>query len=736
MLDKHRSKILSFFFFVSGFCALLYQLVYLRLALSAFGVVTPVVSLVLSVFMCGLGVGGWLGGRYIDKLRKKTRISAIGWYGASEIAIGLGAFAVPASFAIGRNWLLSVGQASSSEYLLLSALIISVSLFPWTAIMGTTFVFGMAFFREFPDSENRTFGLLYAANVAGAVFGTMVTAFILIEIFGFRHTLQIAAALNFLIGLMAILWGLKRSKQSSIEISISKPAPVDAKGKTQIAYYAILFLTGFSTMAMEVVWTRAFSKYLLALVYSFALLLVFYLSATTLGSLYYRSDIRKGLIKSKDNLLVWCGIFVCLPIILTDPRLPLLQVLISLVSIVPFSFTVGYLTPMLIDELSRGNEETAGKAYAVNVIGCVIGPLVAGYLLLPFFGAKQSLILLAAPFLLLVINRAIRVRTPSVLLFSGTSLILFIASFFCLSWEDGTGISTTELNGSPIYVSRDHVATTLAYGQGPDATLLVNGFSMTKLEPSVKMMAHLPLAFHEKPVHSFLVICFGMGTTFRSALTWDVPVTAVELVPGVPKMFSHFWTNAPSVLSNPGGHIIIDDGRRFLARGTDKFDIISIDPPQPLMTAGSSLLYSKEFYQTLKQHLQVGGIVQEYLPGIDDIVLSTVTRSMKRSFRFVKIYKVFGGWGYHLFASDEPFPEMTAEQIIARMPPKALADYEEFVPDQDKLEGTKKAFKTVLDSEVKVPPVLSMTPEDLTLDDDRPLNEYFLLRAIRRLQGH
>jgi len=162
------------------------------------------------------------------------------------------------------------------------------------------------------------------------------------------------------------------------------------------------------------------------------------------------------------------------------------------------------------------------------------------------------------------------------------------------------------------------------------------------------MMAHLPLAFHEKPVHSFLVICFGMGTTFRSALTWDVPVTAVELVPGVPKMFSHFWTNAPSVLSNPGGHIIIDDGRRFLARGTDKFDIISIDPPQPLMTAGSSLLYSKEFYQNTQATFASRSIVQDTSQALTTIVLSTVTRSMKRSFRFVKSTRSLAVGGYHL----------------------------------------------------------------------------------------
>ena len=730
MLDARRSQVLSFFFFVSGFCALLYQLVYLRLALSAFGVITPVVSLVLSVFMCGLGVGGLVGGRYIDHLRAKSKISAIIWYGVSEIAIGIGAFAVPASFAYGRGWLLSFGQASSFEYLALSALIVLVSLLPWTAIMGTTFVFGMAFFREFSDSENRTFGLLYTANVAGAVAGTLVTAFVLIEIFGFTHTLRIAAILNFLIGVLAISWGLRRSKQST-DAPISKPAPVSTDKKTQLSCYAILFLTGFATMAMEVVWTRAFAKCLWSLVYSFAVLLTVYLCSTAFGSLVYRANVAKSLIKSKEFLLAWCAPFAFLPIVLTDPRLPLSPVLVALFSIAPFSCTVGYLTPMLVDELSKGNEEKAGKAYAINVVGCVLGPLVSGYLLLPVLGAKQSLILLATPFLVFVIYQAARLRNASSLALSGASIVLLLLSFFCFSWEDGTDIPVAILGGRPPFVFRDHVATTIAYGRGSSAVLLVNGFPMTNLEPSVKMMAHLPLAFHAKPAQSVLVICFGMGTTFRSALTWDVPVTAVDLVPGVPRMFGHFWDDAAEVLKNPKGRIIVDDGRRFLARSNDKFDVITIDPPQPLMAAGSSLLYSKEFYQTLKQHLQAGGIVQEYMPRQDTLVLSAVTRSMGQSFRYVKIYTLLGGWGYHLFASDEPFPVLTADQVIAKLPPKAIADYEEFVPATDKLSGLKADFRTVLAQEVSLPKTLALTPGDMTLNDDRPLNEYFLLRLLR-----
>src|SRR5208283_137688 len=132
--------------------------------------------------------------------------------------------------------------------------------------------------------------------------------------------------------------------------------------------------------------------------------------------------------------------------------------------------------------------------------------------------------------------------------------------------------------------------------------LLVNGIGMTVLTPITKFMIHLPLAYHEGKPESALIICFGMGTSYRSALSWDIDTTAVELVPSVTKAFGFYHTNAAQILANPKGHVVIDDGRRFLRRTREKFDVIVIDPPPPVETAGSSLLFSAEFYALAKQH--------------------------------------------------------------------------------------------------------------------------------------
>src|SRR5205823_2957568 len=116
---------------------------------------------------------------------------------------------------------------------------------------------------------------------------------------------------------------------------------------------------------------------------------------------------------------------------------------------------------------------------------------------------------------------------------------------------------------------------------------------VTCLTPETKFMAHLPLALHAGKPESVLIICFGMGTTYRSALSWDIDTTAVELVPSVKNAFGFYHRDAARVLNNPKGRIVIDDGRRFLKRTSAMFDVVVTDPPPPIEAAGSSLLYSK-----------------------------------------------------------------------------------------------------------------------------------------------
>ena len=137
-MGKHIQRTLFLLFFLSGFCSLLYQVVWMRLAFASFGVITPVMSVVISVIMLGLAIGSWAGGKWIKYLTWRTRASAAYFYGAAEALIGLGALSVPALFVLGQRLLLNAGEANSSVYLLSSGVVAGLALLPWCVCMGST----------------------------------------------------------------------------------------------------------------------------------------------------------------------------------------------------------------------------------------------------------------------------------------------------------------------------------------------------------------------------------------------------------------------------------------------------------------------------------------------------------------------------------------------------------------------------------------------------------------------
>ncbi|MFI4982714.1 MAG: hypothetical protein ACHQIO_20375, partial [Nevskiales bacterium] len=388
-LDR-PSGLLFCIFFGSGFCSLLYEVVWVRLAFAHFGIITPVLSVVVSVFMLGLGIGSAAGGAVGDAWSRRLRLSPLILYAAAEFVIGLGAFVVPRLFTIGEDALLRLGDAGSSRYLLVSAAYIAVAVLPWCILMGATFPLMMGFMRQVSPAETTSFSFLYLANVAGAMTGAEVTAVVLVELIGFRRSCAVAAAVNFAISITAL--ALARRYRNLAAPHTGGPRNLagilDAGGERWAPL--VLFTTGFVALAMEVVWTRAFTFVLSTTVYAFATILTIYLLATCLGSVRYRSHLAPGSVVSTRCLLGWLCLFALLPPILGDPRLPG-SALATVLSIVPICAALGYLTPKLIDEYARGNPARAGRAYAWNIAGSILGPVTAAYLLLPSIGVRIAL---------------------------------------------------------------------------------------------------------------------------------------------------------------------------------------------------------------------------------------------------------------------------------------------------------------------------------------------------------
>ena len=733
-MNQFTRRVLFLLFFLSGFCGLAYQVVWMRMAFASFGIITPVLSVVLSVFMLGLSIGSWAGGRWISTLVKRAGLSAIYFYAGAELLIGLGGIAVPNLFAAGEHLLLTTGETNSFPYLFLSAVVLAGSILPWCVCMGTTFPFMMAYIRERDARLAESFSFLYLANVLGAMGGTFLTAVVLIEVFGFHHTLWLAASANFMIAVISVCLGWKQPPAGGFPEESEAPAATEttARPGTSPGWMIkwILFSTGFMAMAMEVVWTRAFTPVLKTQVYSFALIVFTYLGATFLGSLMYRQDLRKNRLSSTAKLISALAVTAFLPVLVNDSRLVVANwegttdgysVILLLAGIGPFCALLGYLTPALIDEYGAGNPTHAGRAYAINVLGCILGPLFACYILLPHLSERHALILLGLPFFVFFfLLRADQPRRH--LLGWGLTMGIALAAslFFVRDFE--RMLFQTQKN---TIVRRDYAASVISFGEEGSKHLLVNGVGMTVLTPITKFIIHLPLAFHQGRPKSALVICFGMGTTYRSALSWNIDTTAVELVPSVTKAFGFYHADAARFINDPNGHIIVDDGRRFLKRTDKKFDVIVVDPPPPTEAAGSSLLFSREFYLLARQHLNSGGIVQMWFPGGEFVTAQAAVRSIHETFPYVRCFPSVEGWGIHMLASEKPIEKLDAGQLLARMPESARWDLMEWSPAI----SPTAYINPILANEYSL--ALLLNPDfHVQVTDDQPYNEYFLLRRL------
>ncbi len=686
--------------------------------MASFGVTSPLVSIVLSTFMAGLGLGSWWVGKLTRRYRDQPGALALKLYALSELLIGLSAVLVPHELAWGRTLLVQLPLSSSFAYYAASGAWIALTLLPWCACMGATIPLAMLAIRNaFASEDQRSFSYLYLANVLGAIVGATIPL-LLIERLGFHGTLKVGFGLNVLLAASAfLLAGRVTDKRQLAPANRIAPAVAPNQGSTLLV---LLFATGCTSMGIEVVWIRQFTPYIGTVVYAFASILGLYLLFTFIGSRIYR-----GWSRNHDQApeLIWLllGACVLFTAITTSPRFHI-GVWRLLIGIGPFSALLGFATPMLVDRWSSGDPDKAGRAYAVNVLGCIVGPLLAGFLLLPLMSERWVLFVFAVPWLLIGVlpqTSLSGLGAPSVGWKRAASWGFVLATcVLAFSFKDYASQFANRV------VLRDNTATIVATDQGGQKRLLVNGIGITSLTPITKTMAHLPLASLNHTPQNALVICFGMGTTFRSLLSWKIPATAVELVPSVPRVFWYYHPDGPELLKSPLANVVIDDGRRYLERTTSKYDVITIDPPPPVEAAGSSLLYSKEFYRTIQQRLQPGGILQQWLPYGDRVVEASVAKALAESFPHLRVFKSVEGTGFHFLASSDPLPKFSAAELVSRMPESARQDLIEWGPKATAEEN----LSLVLNSEFSPQAMIAKAPGAPALQDDRPTNEYYALR--------
>jgi spermidine synthase len=734
------------FFLVSGFCSLLYEVVWLRLAMASYGVTTPLVSIVLSTFMGGLALGSWGAGVLMSRLADRPAALGLRLYGAAEAITALSATVVPLLLRWGHTVLAAQTGSGwgSAGYYAGSAAFVVLALLPFCTCMGATFPLGLFVLRGGRGrGTEQGFSYLYLANVIGAAAGTLVTAFVLVELLGFSGTLSLAAAGNATIAAIALALSLKTSSAVGTEEHAAGAAAFAAPEASRVSpatgpVLAALFATGVVSMGMEVVWLRQLTPYLGNLVYCFAAVLFVYLVATVTGASLYRAWLRHRPEASTRGVPSWLwalvAIFSLLPLVAADPRLLppgdwSRQLVRAVLAVAPFAAALGFVTPMLMDRWSAADPRRAGTAYGFNIVGCILGPLLAGFILLPRLGERGSLIALSIPLFAGTLLTPIGAAAGGDGRAAWAALVAALAVAGALTRFSRDDQSTY---GPSAVVRWDDTATVTATGTGMQKRILVNGIGMTVLTPITKFMAHLPLALRATPPQRTLIICFGMGTSFRSALSWGAETTAVELVPSVPDLFWYYHADAAELLRSPRAHIVIDDGRRFLERSSESFDLILIDPPPPVEAAGSSLLYSRELYDAARRRLAPDGILQQWIPWGDPLVISSFVKTVLASFPYVRTFGSVEGWGVHVLASMQPIPSATAEMLAARLPEKAGRDLVEWGPHATPI----AQLAAVLANERPPSTFIDPVPGAPVLVDDRPVNEYFLVRRQRAAWRH
>jgi spermidine synthase len=297
----------AIFFFLSGLCSIVYELVWLRLSMARFGVTTALVSILLSVFMAGLGVGSWFAGRWVRQHGDRLKFPPLRLYAICELLIGISALVVPLELLWGSRLLEKIaGSAtvSSGAFYLLSGAWLALTLVPWCACMGATIPLGMfAIQRGTEGKSQRSFSFLYIANVLGAVAGA-VAAPALIELYGFHGTLRSCAMLNGLIFVSAFVLALSERWRSGEAKPAVRPSPLKIAGNQSILL--LLFATGVATMAAEVIWIRLYTYFIGPFVYSFAGILAAYLLATFCGSQIYRFWSRRR--ARQESRLLWVSL--------------------------------------------------------------------------------------------------------------------------------------------------------------------------------------------------------------------------------------------------------------------------------------------------------------------------------------------------------------------------------------------------------------------------------------------
>jgi spermidine synthase len=642
----------------SGCAALIYEIVWFQLLQFVIGSSAVSLGLLLAAYMGGLCLGSLALPRLISARMHPMRVYAL-------LELGIGAFGMVALFGIpliGRIYL--AGPTTGIWGMVLRGTIAATCLLPPTVLMGASLPAISRCIETTPAGISRL-GLLYSANIAGAVIGCLAAGFYLLRVYDMAVTTYTAAAINAAVALFAWVWAATAQQLPAIEPE-SRPTVQRARGARLI--YVTIALSGLAALAAEVVWTRLLSLLLGATVYTFSIILAVFLFGLWAGS-GFGSLLARRLERSSGEpqlTLAACQILLAVAIAWTaftlayilpywpvDPWLATspwftfdLDIARCLRAIFPATLLWGASFPLALASAAAEGEDPArlaGEVYAANTAGSIMGALVFSLLLIPAIGtggSQRVLVWLAAAGALVALGAAaltVRkyLRVPIAITgLAGVAFAWMLSSTVAgVPWQ----VIAYGHRVAPILrglaVALDAQAQTLFVGEGMNSSVVitkrgdqrffyVSGKSEASSVPVdmrlQRMMGHLPALVHPAP-RSVLVVGFGAGVTAGSFTLYPEVrrIVVCELERLIPPASDEFFGKQNyNVLRDPRTQVIYDDARHYIFTAPEKFDIITTDPIHPWVK-GTSTLYSKEYYELVKGRLNPGGVVAQWLPLYD-----------------------------------------------------------------------------------------------------------------------
>jgi predicted membrane-bound spermidine synthase len=620
-------------FFASGAAALTFETLWFHQAALVFGNSVWASSLVLSGFMAGMAFGSAWAARLGERLTAPLRAFAL-----LEIIVGVSGvvlvYALP--------WLTPLTAALSASLerapLVLNGLrfgfAFALLLVPSTA-MGMTLPLLARGVRAWDSNFGRVLGVLYGFNTLGAVCGVLVTEGVFVESLGIRHSAL--AALGFNLAAAGIGW-------IAATADPALPPPGAARVPWRGARWLLAgFASGFAMLALEVVWLRCLTLFLNDTPLAFALVLASVLAGIALGSFgaawwAARSEDASqhagfaAIAAAIAGVITYRGFSSVLEQYFRPEQSAGTILAIACPLIVPTALASGALFTLLGTGLQRtlsGDAVSVGRLALANMVGGGLGSLSAGFLLLPYLGMEKSLFALLALFALTGVLLVLREGVAMTTRLTAVGIAVIGLAFF--PWGEMRarylrGSASRFMRAQDEIVSvREGVTGTLVHvahrlnGLTLFDHLATNAYAMTANDFAarryMKQFVYLPEALHPK-LERALVVGYGIGST-AAALLDDPELKHLDIADisrDILKLSREMRAGpAHNPLDDRRVTVHLEDGRQLLAAGGAGYDLITGEPPPPVI-AGVVNLYTREYFELVRSRLARGGMATHWLP--------------------------------------------------------------------------------------------------------------------------